>query len=221
MLAKISALDSDLNADHPGVEIEIPIHILYRPDTLINDGDKDEISEGLVGIATAGRLLKSMWDEYYRKHPSREVRPGTYRCTFVLEPMVVDFIRSHLSHKSMQVMHRMIDVNVRFSQVHMMLNFYENEVGQIDGLSCVFGHFIRRVFNGAGPTPISTTSDHALNESAGKAGHVQLGAVDVRFNLISEMTDAEIVLSAMVPNRTTKKYFAKIIFTRKRSTGHQ
>ncbi|KAG3119510.1 hypothetical protein PI124_g1201 [Phytophthora idaei] len=81
-LKKIAALDSNLNPDGPGVDIQVPFQECFR--TGFKGGTIGEFKD----IVAAEKQIREEWDTYERKNKQREVEPGSLRCTLTLKPMI-------------------------------------------------------------------------------------------------------------------------------------
>ncbi|OWZ21362.1 hypothetical protein PHMEG_0004102 [Phytophthora megakarya] len=115
-LQKIAVLDERLKVDKPGVEVEIPVRVLYRAIQPFTTNGYRPV-EDLVKAARAEKVIKTEWDAYSKE----KVEFGSLRCTFVLEPMIADFNNFPIGTEMVETLSALLHENVRFSRVTLNL----------------------------------------------------------------------------------------------------
>lgn len=204
-LERIAAFDHELQDDKPGVEIQIPVCVLFRPESFEGDGDAsgDAVAKELVAIREAERLISEQWEEYYRQHPKQLVPPRTYRCSFQLEPMVANFYAASLMSGSMRAMEMLIRDGMSFSQVALSLSFFDDLTANTRKFRACFGSFMSRVFDSTRRCRL--VNDSVASKHISTADDRQLGAVEIAFDTSTGPAEVAAMFSAMAFTQTTRK----------------
>ncbi|OWZ19724.1 hypothetical protein PHMEG_0005977 [Phytophthora megakarya] len=166
-LQKIAALDERIKVDKPGVEVEIPVRVLYRarqPFTASGDRPVEE----LVNAARAEKVIKTEWDAYSKEN----VEFGSLRCTFVLEPMIADFNNFPIGTEMVETLSALLHENVRFSRVTLNLRIdHKLEADEVLTRK-TFGQLVTSIFGNERRSPeIRTAAQFEALCSAMVANH--------------------------------------------------
>ncbi|KAF1786557.1 EGF-like domain, extracellular [Phytophthora cactorum] len=92
-MAKIAALDKRIQPDWRGIDIEIPVQVFFSTDRL---KPMEVSAKELLDYGEAERIIRDEWRQYVERPENQLVARGSLRCTFVLEPVVVDFLVKRL-----------------------------------------------------------------------------------------------------------------------------
>lgn len=114
-LSRIAALDSNLKADSPGVDIAIPVHPYFSGNCRSIKGSMSVFKDVWKGVNEVG----NEWRKYDQSSKREEVAPGTLRCTFVLEPVIADFNDYWIRPEMANTMETLVMQNIWFSQVSL------------------------------------------------------------------------------------------------------
>lgn len=210
-LETIAAMDTNLQENQPGIEIQIPVCLMLRPESYVGDGDAsgDEVARQLLAIAEAERLIDEQWEEYYRQHPKQPVAAHTYRCTFHPEPMVASF--EALMSGSMQALGTLIRDNMTFSQIVLSVIFFDDLTADARRFRTCFGKFMTQVFDSTRRCRDVSDTRHFVS-SEGMTER-QVGAIYLSFEDSTSPVEVAATFSAMPFTQTTTKTTIRLQLT--------
>ncbi|GMF24796.1 unnamed protein product [Phytophthora lilii] len=139
-LQKIAALDPTLKAGEPGADIEIPVGVCLSPS---QNGQLQEIRN----VAADEKKIKQQWQEYYRENGKEEVESQTYRCTFVLEPMIARFQYFVITDEMATTVGQLLQDNVWFAQLKLDLRLIHSNAHYEGEAQRILGKLIPKVFD--------------------------------------------------------------------------
>ncbi|KAL4092699.1 hypothetical protein PRIC1_011690 [Phytophthora ramorum] len=102
-------MDATLKPRKPGVDIEIPVQVFY----VESDGSERDAIKNLLNIGKAEKVIQKKWGSLQ----DEVVKARSLRCTFVLNPMIVDFDYGSLNAKIVNAMETLMVDNVCFAQL--------------------------------------------------------------------------------------------------------
>lgn len=88
-LGKIAALRGELTRKYRGLDVKIPVHVVFTTSIYKREKLKDGCLDPLKSIQAAKKVVREQWQDY-EESEDPVVERGEIRCTFVLEPMVAD-----------------------------------------------------------------------------------------------------------------------------------
>ncbi|KAK1929535.1 hypothetical protein P3T76_014933 [Phytophthora citrophthora] len=110
--AKIAKMDTSLKSQEPGIDIEIPVKVIFKQS---DDGLKE--LDRLLNVSRAEKMILERWSAI----ETELVKSKAFRCTFVLYPMVVIFDIGY-SAKLVKSISALLTENVWFSKVELLLD---------------------------------------------------------------------------------------------------
>ncbi|KAF1772961.1 hypothetical protein GQ600_5838 [Phytophthora cactorum] len=113
-MAKIAALDKRIQPDWRGIDIEIPVQVFFSTDRL---KPMEVSAKELLDYGEAERIIRDEWRQYVERPENQLVARGSLRCTFVLEPVVVDFLGMTMDSRMIKTISNLMQNNICFSQV--------------------------------------------------------------------------------------------------------
>ncbi|KAG3092117.1 hypothetical protein PI124_g6735 [Phytophthora idaei] len=192
-LEKITTLASSLRGDKPGMEVMIPVRVLYQarqPFSAIGDRPVED----LATAARAERRVKEQWE------PSSEMESGSLQCVFVLEPMIADFANLAVNADMIETLSALVSDDMWFSRVTLYLRLDPKLKADHLLAKTKFGQLVSSVFDSTRHSPqLASTKYYSDGVS------LQLGTVAVYcYNSLTSL-EFEALCSAMVTNQTTKR----------------
>lgn len=192
---------AEINGSQPGAgeDIEVPVAISVNFDI-----DFDEPLEHLLSVQKAEHEIKRQWENYRRESKEREVKPGSLRCTLVLEPMLLSLLL--YNYELIPVaMERLMPANVWFTRLHGVPLQRVEELDEED----YDEREARRILSRLMGCIFSSTRhsvDHAnMNYHFGASGQLQHDDVSIFMGLDPlEASHFEAVCSALVSAQTTR-----------------
>ncbi|POM76315.1 Hypothetical protein PHPALM_6457 [Phytophthora palmivora] len=197
-LQKIAALDNTLKAGKPVVEVEIPVRVLYRarqPFSAIGDRPVEE----LLKAARAERVIKAEW-EASRQCKKEKIKSRSFRCTFVLKPMIADFSNFPVRVDMVNTLSTLVEEKVCFSRVTLYIRFDSKLRADELLTKKVFGQLVTSVFGCKHPcddlsnTHLTTTYTPA-----------QIGTLVLYCDPSLSVEQFEALCSAMVVSQSVKR----------------
>ncbi|KAG7378876.1 hypothetical protein PHYPSEUDO_009412 [Phytophthora pseudosyringae] len=198
----IAGLDGTLRDDKPGVDVAIPVRVMYRARQLFSTiGDRPVVE--LIKSARAERVIKTEWDAYKRSSKTQNVEPGFLRCTFVLEPAIADFSNLSVRAELTETLSTLVTKNVWFSRVTLYLRIDSTLKSDRLLAKKSFGQLVTIVFDSTRRSPVFSNTKYwsELHER----GPLQLGTVVLYCDPSLTSSEFEALCSAMVASQTTKR----------------
>ncbi|EGZ08241.1 hypothetical protein PHYSODRAFT_306247 [Phytophthora sojae] len=203
-LQKISDLAGNLPLDKPRVDIKT--------------SDPSDGVRALQAIWNAEKLVTAEW-EIYDWNMENKVESGSLRCTFVMEPMILDFGERGTPFEYVELVIALVQENVWFSQVSLWMG----QLGmlfEVKGTSkLTFGELMMTLFN----TPQQPYPMNRIFASDGKAEResspLQLGTIDLDCDHALRCRDFQSMCSAIVANQTAKNVSMHLCISTKYATN--
>ncbi|GMF50969.1 unnamed protein product [Phytophthora fragariaefolia] len=146
------------------------------------------------------RTIRQDWDRLDRTR----VEPGAIRCTFVLEPMVVDIQASPSVAKTAAMMERYVLNNFWFSTVSVKAKL-SSESEEPDTL-IAFRQLMIALFDGARRNP--ATANSRYYGTAAERNQLQVGSLVLHADGSLDTLETEALFSSLALNQTTQRLTA-------------
>lgn len=206
-LDQIAALSEKLLGDKPGLEIVIPVKNYFT--AIAGNGTTISAElKPLDDIRNAEVVVKNEWKKYEESGEGDDVEFGSLRCTFVMEPMVLDFGDSHITRATVDVMKILVRDNVRFSSASFWMSL--TEVLGIDPRASkeAFGELMASIFGSVRrPGELARTRYYSdgISTCSDESSALQLGLIDLNCDFSLRTREFEAMCSALVTSQTTKQ----------------
>ncbi|EGZ23602.1 hypothetical protein PHYSODRAFT_295929 [Phytophthora sojae] len=201
-MKRVAAFDHRLQPTSPGVDIEVPIRVAYgvAEEKLAAAGHPDQLIKGMRKMPRTERNIRQEWDRLH----TTDVESGSIRCTFVLEPMVMDIQESGSVAKTAGMMERYVLNNFWFSLVSVKAKL-ASESGEPDTL-IAFRQLMIALFDGARRDPaLAHTRYHGI---AAQRSQLQLGKLVLHADGALDPLETEALFSSLVLNQTAQRLTA-------------
>ncbi|KAE8977036.1 hypothetical protein PR001_g25243 [Phytophthora rubi] len=154
-------------------------------------------------------MFKEEWEMYDRNVEDKTVEAGSLRCTFVMEPMILDFGEMGMPAEYVDLVMTLVRENVWFSQV----SFWTGKLGTLyeDAYRSMltFGNLMMTLFNT--PRRPRQLANATMFTSDGEAEKeftpLQLGTIHLSCDYALSHRDFQSMCSAIVTNQTAKNVF--------------
>lgn len=200
-LSQIAAMDTALRPGRPGIDLRIPVRVHFTPKTEENPVKK------LYDVVSAEKTIQQQWGEY-DSAGEEDVAPGSLRCTFVLEPMVLDLNYFEISPDFAAAFETLMLENARFSKVTDLAVKRSKRNMSSESVSVrSFGRFMVRLFDSTRRLPdLASTKYHPQSRAQRlESTSLQVGSVALKCHANAlETRDFAAMCSAMAVNKTTR-----------------
>ncbi|ETI55773.1 hypothetical protein F443_01586 [Phytophthora nicotianae P1569] len=192
-LAKITALDKNIHPDRRGIDIEIPVQVFFSTDRI----KPMEVSASeLMAYGEAVRIIRDEWRQYEEGAENLPIARGSLRCTFVLEPLAVDFLGMMMHSEMIKTVEILLQNNIWFSQLKRLRlelhqDLWDNELES----KKAFGQLFTGLFD----------STRRTNLYSSKPDSFQLDQLQLFSISTMAASDFVALASALTVNQTVRK----------------
>ncbi|KAE8978372.1 hypothetical protein PR003_g25806 [Phytophthora rubi] len=197
-LKRVAALDRRLGVSTPGVDVQVPVRAAYG--VAEETQAAEQLLKGMRKMPRTERSIRQKWDRLQMTH----VESGAIRCTFVLEPMVLDIQESGSVAKTAAMMERYVLNNFWFSMVSVKAKL-ASESGEPDTL-IAFRQLMIALFDGARRDPAMAHTRYT--GSAAQRSQLQLGKLVLHADGSLDPLETEALFSSLVLNQTAQRLTA-------------
>ncbi|KAG7381438.1 hypothetical protein PHYPSEUDO_006016 [Phytophthora pseudosyringae] len=217
-LNRIATLDGERLSDGRGVNIEIPVRVIFLNDFAT---PRDGPIEELLAIQRAERAVREEWDSYNRRLNRDEVECGPLRCTFVLEPLLADFGDNRITSRTADTVQRVVAENMWCSQLYLWVSIDREPMTNARATTIVLGQIMASLFDRTRRSPelANTNYHYKLTDSRHILRPLQLGSINFECEAALRPCDFAPMHSAMVVNQTTKQLSMRLYMVPDDSTG--
>ncbi|KAG2784946.1 hypothetical protein Pcac1_g5642 [Phytophthora cactorum] len=207
-MAKIAALDKRIQPDWRGIDIEIPVQVFFSTDRL---KPMEVSAKELLDYGEAERIIRDEWRQYVERPENQLVARGSLRCTFVLEPVVVDFLGMTMDSRMIKTISNLMQNNICFSQVKRLRlelheELWDNELESKKALGQLFTGLFNRTRRTRRTRKLVTLRQRSvLDMYTSKPDPFQLDQLQLFCISTMPASDFVALASAMAVNRTVKK----------------
>ncbi|KAG7376495.1 hypothetical protein PHYPSEUDO_013293 [Phytophthora pseudosyringae] len=113
-LAEVAALNGNVKPDWRGVDVQVPVHVSFSTDRI---KDMDVSARELTAVGKAEQAILEEWKQYTRKSETQALSPGSLRCTFILAPVIADFLGMRMTSRMIETLNKLGEDNIWFAQV--------------------------------------------------------------------------------------------------------
>ncbi|KAG2961552.1 hypothetical protein PC121_g24809, partial [Phytophthora cactorum] len=207
-MAKIAALDKRIQPDWRGIDIEIPVQVFFSTDRL---KPMEVSAKELLDYGEAERIIRDEWRQYVERPENQLVARGSLRCTFVLEPVVVDFLGMTMDSRMIKTISNLMQNNICFSQVKRLRlelheELWDDELESKKALGQLFTGLFNRTRRTRRTRELVTLRQRSvLDMYTSKPDPFQLDQLQLFCISTMPASDFVALASAMAVNRTVKK----------------
>jgi len=164
----------------------------------------------LTKIQRQEQIIKAEWDAYQQTQEEEPVRSASMRCTFVLEPMIVDLSGCTITEETATGMEKLVRENVWASEVSVKLTMTQpseaREKKAFAQMTTSLFDSTRRPYDGP------TMKCHPVGNVAEQ---LQLGMVHLHCEVKLDELDLPALFSAVAVMQTTKQFSIRVLTTAK------
>ncbi|KAK1942846.1 hypothetical protein P3T76_005483 [Phytophthora citrophthora] len=187
-LGKIVAVQSPRRR----IDIQIPVHAFFSTD---RTKPIDVSAQELLDIVNAQNIIREEWRDQEKKSES-----GLIRCTFVLEPVILDLLGVRLSSKMIQAVEQLVQNNLCVSELkrvrlELTKDLWDDDLEAMKTFGQLFNGLFNRNSPVLGPEP----------------NHLQLEHVQLLCPASMKAADFVALASAMAVNQSVKKLELQLI----------
>jgi hypothetical protein len=199
LMRKIAEMDGRLSPKNPGVDVEIPVRVIFKSSTAYR------ATNGpipiLVSIQNAEKMIRDEWESYNWSLENQPVEPGQLRCTFMLEPVLGDLRELGCGPEIAETMAKFIGENVRFSRLVVKAECDK----RMTPMS--FRQMMAVVFDATRRSQELANTKYCAEQVASSAHTtpLQLGNVTLMCEYTLGPSEFEAIFSAIVLTQTTRK----------------
>ncbi|KAL4092687.1 hypothetical protein PRIC1_011678 [Phytophthora ramorum] len=201
-LQKIATMDENWRPDRPGVDVEIPVRVIFSSFTM----SKTKVAPIpiLMSIQNAERLIKEEWESYNWSLENQPVESGQLRCTFTLEPMIGDLRGLGCAPEIAETMAKFVGENVWFSQISIKADMDQQRENRATPMS--FRQMMAVVFDATRRSQELANTRYCSKLTMYNQQEIplQLGTVSMKCDYTLGPSEYEAMFSAIVLTQTTR-----------------
>ncbi|OWZ12361.1 hypothetical protein PHMEG_00014497 [Phytophthora megakarya] len=201
-LKKIATLGGTLQ-HLSAIDIEIPVRLEFDN----NSSRRYEFVPKIFDILHAELAIKEEWDSYNQRVGQQKVEQGVIRCTFVLEPMLVDFGDSQITPEIAGTVKNIVADNCWSSQFQIWVSLDDTLLNDARATTLAFGQIMSSMFDSIRRSSELANTRYQPNSTIpiATSNPLQLGAVFLPDEYTLPACYLPAMHSAMVVNQTTKQ----------------